>query len=303
MSRQERTVIILFGLTVALWLTRADLRLGEQLRIPGWMTLLQLHHHVKETRYLPLPATASPTLSTPSPTTSPSSTSSSQINHHAALPLKTAPRAEILYQRQEISRKRPLVGDGFVAMLMALLLFLWPAGEGRRLLDWETALEIPWGMLLLFGGGFALAAGIKISGTSSWIGEIFRWKGLASFPTFGIILFLCLIITFLTEFTSNTATTEISLAMIAPVIATFGGTGVHPYLLMIPITLAASCAFMMPVATPPNAIVYASGLVPMREMVRLGFKLNLISALIISLLLYAVFLWMGIPLREKPPWL
>ena len=170
-------------------------------------------------------------------------------------------------------------------------------------MDWRMAKEIPWGMLLLFGGGFALAAGIKYSGMSQWMGEFFKWKGFAAWGSLGVIFAICLIITFTTEFTSNTATTEITLAIMAPVAVVFGGTGVHPYLLMIPVTIAASCAFMMPVATPPNAIAYSSGYIPMETMVRTGVILNIISTITITLLLYLIFQWMGLSLLQKPIWL
>ncbi|MCB9643125.1 MAG: anion permease [Myxococcales bacterium] len=311
MRYQERMVLLVFAITAALWVFRVDIQLGNSGKIPGWMTLLGLYHNVKTVKYEPIKKSLAQQTLRKKQATRPVSLAASQgtsrsLGHGSpekGLSLVQPKEGKTLYLRREVVRKRPLFGDGVVAVMMALFLFLWPAGDGERLLDWETAKNIPWGMLLLFGGGFALASGIKASGMSSWIGEIFRWPGLASFGTLGILLFLCLLITFLTEFTSNTATTEISLAMVAPVVATFGGTGVHPYLLMIPITVAASCAFMMPVATPPNAMVYASGLVSMRSMVRAGVWLNLISAVLIALLLYAIFLWMGIPLRVKPAWL
>ncbi len=336
MRIQEKAVLLVFAITAFLWVFRVDVQLGSSVRIPGWMSLLGLYHNVKSVRYEPLkrksaalPATTASTKATastaptrattilaPTATTEPTRATASTEPTRATAPTRVIASAASaasatsvrkvggeLYVRREIVQRKPLFGDGVVAMMMALLLFLLPAGGGDRLLDWESAKEIPWGMLLLFGGGFALAAGIQSSGMSAWIGEIFRWPGLASFGTLGILLFLCFLITFVTEFTSNTATTEISLAMIAPVVATFGGTGVHPYLLMVPITIAASCAFMMPVATPPNAIVYATGMVPMRTMVRAGFWLNLISAVLIAFLLYGIFWWMGIPLRVKPAWL
>ncbi|MCK6512004.1 SLC13 family permease [Myxococcota bacterium] len=330
MRVQEKAVLLVFAITAFLWVFRVDIQMGPSFRIPGWMGALGLYHNVKTVRYEPLktatqskqhpttpnkpsvalskPSVAlskpSVALSKPSVALSKPSVALSKPSAALSKPVRALPKSgSELYVRREIVRRKPLFGDGVVAMMMALLLFLMPAGGGERLLDWENAKEIPWGMLLLFGGGFALAAGIQSSGMSAWIGEIFRWPGLSAFGTLGIILFLCFLITFVTEFTSNTATTEISLAMIAPVVATFGGTGVHPYLLMVPITISASCAFMMPVATPPNAIVYATGIVGMRAMVRAGFWLNLISAVLIALLLYGIFLWMGIPLRVKPDWL
>lgn len=175
------------------------------------------------------------------------------------------------------------VHDSTVAILGALILFLFPQKQerGAFVLDWETAVTIPWGIVLLFGGGFALAHAFTASGLSQWIGE--RLHFFQHLPAPLIVLGVSLLVTFLTELTSNTATAT----MILPVMAALAqGIGVHPYLLMIPATLSASCAFMLPVATPPNAIVFGSGELHVYEMARAGIWMNLIGALIVLLVVY-----------------
>jgi len=172
------------------------------------------------------------------------------------------------------------IDDGTVAITLALLLFLIPSRDGR-LLEWRDASRIRWGIVLLFGGGFALASGFTSSGLSAWLGEALSFFG--DWPPLLLVLIICATITFLTELTSNTATTE----MILPVVAALAvAISVHPLLLMIPATLSASCAFMLPVATPPNAIVFGSGRVTMADMVRQGLRLNLIGVVLITLWTY-----------------
>lgn len=172
------------------------------------------------------------------------------------------------------------VNDGTVAILMALLLFAVPSRRhaGERLMDWRVANRLPWGIVLLFGGGFALATGFAESGLSDWMGR--SLKDAAPDSPVQLIGVLCLSVTFLTELTSNTATTE----MILPVLAGLSRElQLNPLLLMIPVTLSCSCAFMMPVATPPNAIVFGTERIRIREMVRCGLILNLVGAVVILL--------------------
>ena len=179
------------------------------------------------------------------------------------------------------------VDDGTVAVAVAMLLFIIPARgtESGRLMDWNTAKQLPWHIILLFGGGFALARGFTTSGLSGWVGS--QLGGLATLPTLLMVLSVCLVITFLTEITSNTATVQVMLPILAAVALE---TGLHPLTLMVPATLSASCAFMMPIATPPNAIVYGTDRIAIRDMVRIGLVLNLIGAAIITV---AVFGWGG----------
>jgi solute carrier family 13 (sodium-dependent dicarboxylate transporter), member 2/3/5 len=167
--------------------------------------------------------------------------------------------------------------DTTVAMAAVVAMFLIPNGEGDRLLDWETAVKIPWGMLLLFGGGLAIAGAFQASGLSEALGMAL--SHLASAPIVIVTLVICLGVTFLTEVTSNTATATVLLPILG---AAAVAAGLDPAALMIPATLSASCAFMLPVATAPNAAVYGSGYVSPKQMAREGFALNLIGAVVIT---------------------
>ncbi|MEZ6187462.1 MAG: SLC13 family permease [Planctomycetota bacterium] len=192
------------------------------------------------------------------------------------------------------------VDDAFVAVLMAITLFALPSKDrpGERLLEWRMAKELPWGMLLLFGGGFALAAGFKTSGLSAWVGS-----GLQSFEGVNpliVVACVCTLLSGLTELTSNTATTE----LVLPILAEAGkALGTDPRVLMIPATLSASCAFMMPVASPTQAIVFGSGWVPIKDMVRAGIWFN-----VLGVILVVVVFWvlcgpaMGIDPSQAPAW-
>lgn len=183
--------------------------------------------------------------------------------------------------------------DGTVAIAVALLLFLIPARGGtRRLMDWKTATKLHWGIVMLFGGGFALAAGFKDSGLSAWLGQ--QLAALGDVPPVFMVLSSCTMLTFLTELTSNTATTQIFLPVLGSLAVE---TQVHPLLLMIPATLSASCAFMLPVATPPNAIVFGTGEVGMGDMMRAGLLLNLVGIVLITLAIYTL----GVGLLDIDP--
>jgi sodium-dependent dicarboxylate transporter 2/3/5 len=171
------------------------------------------------------------------------------------------------------------INDGTVAIAIALPLFLIPVKGQKesRLMDWETTKNLPWDIVLLFGGGFALANGFRDSGLSLWLGS--QLAGLNALPPILIILMISLLVTFLTELTSNTATTE----MILPVLAGVAiATDTNPLLYMIPATLSASMAFMLPAATPPNAIIFGTRRVTIAEMAKTGLWLNLIGAVIIT---------------------
>ena len=171
------------------------------------------------------------------------------------------------------------VGDSTVAALMVVVMFLIPDGRGSRLLDWKSAGSIPWGLLLLFGGGIALAQGFKASGLSELIAS--GLGGVAQMPEILMIFVICLVVTFLTEITSNTAIT----VLLMPILAATGvAANIDPSKLMIPAAMSASCAFMMPVATAPNAVVYGTGMIPMRRMNGEGIVLNVIGAAVITLI-------------------
>lgn len=170
--------------------------------------------------------------------------------------------------------------DASVAFLGVIALFLIPdgKGEGGRLLDWESCKDVPWGVLLLFGGGICLAAGIKDSGLSEVIAGALT--GLGTFPVPVLVLLICFFMTFLTELTSNTAST----ILVMPILASVAQSNdLDPVVVMLPAALSASCAFMLPVATAPNAVVFASGHLTVPRMMREGVILNLIGVAVISL--------------------
>jgi sodium-dependent dicarboxylate transporter 2/3/5 len=183
----------------------------------------------------------------------------------------------------------PGINDATIAIAAGLMLFLIPVGTrdggGRSVMDWPTAVRLPWGILILFGGGLSLAAAVSANGVADFLGtQVAAFQG---WPTIMLVLIVTTFIIFLTELTSNTATT----ATLVPILAALApGLGVNPYLLIVPATLAASCAFMMPVATPPNAIVFGSGYVTIPQMCKAGFWLNLAGIAIVTLLAYLIVL-------------
>lgn len=183
----------------------------------------------------------------------------------------------------------PEIDDTIIAIGFALVLFLLPSKQsGTALLDWEDAVKLPWGIILLFGGGMALALGFETSGLAVWIGN--HLSALGNLHLFLLLLVLITAVNFLTEITSNLATT----AMLLPVLVSIAtAVGLHPYFLLVGATLAASCAFMLPVATPPNAVVFGSGYIKIEDMVKKGFVLNLISIIIITVAVYFILplLW------------
>jgi sodium-dependent dicarboxylate transporter 2/3/5 len=192
------------------------------------------------------------------------------------------------------------VSDATVAMIAGTALFFVPVNfrRGEFLLDWPTAIKIPWGILLLFGGGIAMSAGFKATGLSTWLGE--RLAALGDWPPVAMIAIVCLAVTFLTEVTSNTATATIFMPIMA---ATAQALHLHPFLLMIPAAISASCAFMLPVATPPNAIVFASGHVTVPQMARAGIWLNLLGVVLITTTVYLLVApVLQIDLTSLPIW-
>ena len=178
--------------------------------------------------------------------------------------------------------------DAIVGIIAGLLMFIVPGMKnGKRLLDWETANEMPWDVLLLFGGGLSLSAMFTATGLSLWIGE--AAKGLAVLPIFLLIFAIAALVLILTELTSNTATAATFLPIMGGVAVGIGlteATDMNILLLAIPVALSATCAFMLPVATPPNAIAYSSGYVTMGEMIKGGVWLNAIALVLISLATY-----------------
>ena len=186
----------------------------------------------------------------------------------------------------------PNLDDSIIALISGISLFIFQTNnksdEKNKIMNWEDAVKLPWGILLLFGGGLAIAQGFQSSGLANWIAQ--NMVQLEGFSVFLILLVVIAAVNFLTEITSNLATTAMLLPILAPTAVILG---VHPYILMVGATIAASCAFMLPVATPPNAVVFGSGYLKMSDMVRVGVLMNFISIIIILLMVYFVLpiLW------------
>lgn len=196
-----------------------------------------------------------------------------------------------------ISKLIPQIDDTIIVLIGVVLLLLLPSSHSHtRILDWRTAEKIPWGVLLLFGGGLALAEGFKETGLAEYLGQKFTLiEGVGYFL---LLLIIITAVNFLTEVTSNVATASMLLPILASVAIKLD---LHPFGLMVGATLAASCAFMLPVATPPNAVVFGSGYLQMKDMVKAGLWLNILSILIISLMVYFILPWLwGIELKGYP---
>ena len=176
------------------------------------------------------------------------------------------------------------LSDAGVAISAAVLAFLIPSGSDRHaLVTWEDTKRLPWGVLILFGGGLSLAAALSSSGLTLWLGQ--QMAPLGAINDILLVVALTSLVIFLTELTSNVATTATLLPVVAAVAIELG---VDPLILVVPVTVAASCAFMLPVATPPNAIVFSSGEIQIREMMRAGLWLNIVSIALVS----AVAVWL-----------
>lgn len=171
----------------------------------------------------------------------------------------------------------PGISDTVIAIGGSLLLFVLPSKDGNALLSWNDTEKLPWGIIILFGGGMALAKGFESTGLALWIGQ--QFTGLDGMPVLLLLLLVIGGVNFLTEVTSNLATTAMLLPVLVAVAAQFE---VHPFLLLVGATLAASCAFMLPVATPPNAVVFGSGYLRINDMVKAGLFMNLISIALLT---------------------
>lgn len=194
----------------------------------------------------------------------------------------------------------PGLSDAGIAIGASVVLFLTPSGikEGEQIINWGNLKDLPWGILILFGGGLSLAMAISSSGLAQWIGE-----GVSSMDVLPVLLLLTvviLIVVFLTEITSNTATA----AAFLPILASAAiGIGQNPMFFIIPAAIATSCAFMLPVATPPNAIVYGSGRVSIPQMAKAGFWLNIFVTILLTIASYTIFAYVfGIELNVIPDW-
>lgn len=187
-----------------------------------------------------------------------------------------------LLSKQFISEFIPQIDDTIIAISMAIFLFLIKSSDGENnLIEWSDGVKLPWGIILLFGGGLSIATAMKSSGLALWIGELAY--NIDSLDLILIVLIIVVIVNFLTEITSNLAT----VSMLLPILASISiSLGIHPYIIMVSATIAASCAFMLPVATPPNAVVFGSGYLKMTDMVKTGLVMNVISIVIVSLYVY-----------------
>lgn len=193
-----------------------------------------------------------------------------------------------------------MVTDAAIGMTGALLLFLIPINMKKNtfVMDWHWASKMPWGVLILFGGGLALADGFKVTKLADWIGS--QVSLLENAPIFILVVAVATLIIFLTELTSNTATA----AMVMPILSAVAiGLGQNPLLLVVPAAIAASCAFMLPVATPPNAIVFGSGYVTIPQMVKSGFGLNIIGIVLAVAITYVLVMPVfGVVVDQLPQW-
>ena len=178
----------------------------------------------------------------------------------------------------------PHANDASVALLATAAMFVIPNGQGAKLLDWETAVRIPWGILILFSAGITISKAFGVSGLSEILGQ--QLQAIGEWPPLLMILSICLAVTFLTEITSNTATCNLLMPILA---AAAASAAIDHKLLMVPAAISASFAFMLPVATGPNAIVFSSGELTVRQMVREGFALNVMGAVVVSVVCYATF--------------
>lgn len=203
--------------------------------------------------------------------------------------------------RPLLSNFLPGLSDAGIAIAAALILFILPVNfrRGQFVLNWTDTKKLPWGVLILFGGGLSLASAISETGLAEWIG--LAVGGLNAWPIIVLLGVVVMVIVFLTEMTSNTATTAAFLPILASVAA---GLGENPLLFIVPAALAASCAFMLPVATPPNAIVYGSGRVTIPEMSKAGLWLNFLFILLLSVFAFTLIpYFFGIEVGVLPDWL
>ena len=192
-----------------------------------------------------------------------------------------------IFRKNTINLLIPNFDDSMIAISSAIILFIIPSKDKKEpILKWKDAVTIPWGILLLFGGGLSIAKGFQSTGLDTWIGEQLTFMTFTN--SFIIILIVVAGVNFLTEMTSNMATTAMLLPVMIPIANLMQ---INPYLLLVGTTLAASCAFMLPVATPPNAVVFGSRLLKISDMVKAGIMINIFSIILILIMVY-----FGIPL-------
>lgn len=236
----ERRMLAMFGLTGLLWVSRKPLQFGTVTVLPGWMDAWTAAFRWIST---------------------------------------------LTGKSDEPWPADDMISDSSVAMLMAVLLFVLPSGvrsdrgHSLKLMDWRTACRLPWDMILIFGGGFALADGFKTTKLSDWLGQALQ-APLQDMPVWVVIAVICGMMIFLSEFSSNIAMVT---ALMPTLLAIAAPLGLDPRIIFIPAALAASCGFMLPIATPPNAIVFGTGRIPVRQMMAYGLVLNLIGIPLLTL--------------------
>ena len=191
------------------------------------------------------------------------------------------------------------LNDTSIGLLGALMLFIVPVNKNERACDWKTANKIPWGVLLVVGGGIALSKAFKSSGLADWVGSFSSF--FYGVEIYLLILFFVFLIIFLTELNSNTAT----VATFAPILIVFAlGLETNPIYFVIPTTIASSCAFMLPIATPPNAVIFGSGKISINDMIRPGIFLNIVSVVVVTALCFFILnLILQIDINTIPEWI
>jgi solute carrier family 13 (sodium-dependent dicarboxylate transporter), member 2/3/5 len=203
-----------------------------------------------------------------------------------------------LLLKSRISEIIPSIDDTIIAIFISMFLFLFSSSDKKqKIINWEDCYKLPWGIILLFGGGLSLAAAMQTSGLTLWIGDQLQY--INSIELIFIVLIIVFSVNFLTEITSNLATVSMLLPILASISLSFD---IHPYIIMVSATIAASCAFMLPVATPPNTVVFGSGYLKMSDMIKTGIVMNFISIIIVSIYVYYLLpiLW-GIDINTFPP--
>lgn len=199
-----------------------------------------------------------------------------------------------------LQKVNPNIDDTIIAMTAGISLFIIPSSHSNKsIINWKEAVKMPWGIIMLFGGGMALAQAFQSTGLALWIGsQLTLIEGMSLIL---VILILIASVNFLTEMTSNLATTAMLLPILAPLALAMN---LHPYMLMVSATLAASCAFMLPVATPPNAVVFGSGYLHIPDMIRTGIWMNILSIIIITIMTYFLLpnVWDIIPTKFPDLW-
>lgn len=189
------------------------------------------------------------------------------------------------------------IHDSTIAMAGAVILFALPDGNGKRLISWKDASQVPWGVVMIVGGGYAVAAGFVSTGLADWLGA--QLSFINGLPFFVILIIVLAFVLAFTEFNSNTASANILLPILA---STALAAHVNPLIVMIPATIACSCAFMMPAATGPNTVVLASERVSVTQMIKCGFWLNIITLVLLTMILYFIIIpWLGLEM-STPAW-